>query len=327
MPSSSATRNILSRIYGAVIRARNLLYDAGILKIHAVPGVVVVSVGNIEAGGTGKTPLTMALASELSSRGLRTCIVTRGYRGTLKGPVVVERHHTSGEVGDEALLMARTLSVPVIKSPDRVKGALLARVRFGCEVVVLDDAFQHRRIGRDMDIVLVSRDVARERLLPAGALREHASALGRADHTVSMKGAGAQGLSADLRPVSLVNLRGETTDLEALTGARVLAFCAIGSPGHFFGMLERLGAQVERMPFGDHHRFSAGDAVGIMDRAAAKDLVLTTEKDLVKIEPNWFSGIQDRFFAVRVALDMPGLKDIADEIEGIAKTRRVPGQG
>ncbi len=326
MTSSSATRKLLARIYGLVIRTRNLLYDSGILKSRPVPGVVV-SVGNIEAGGTGKTPFTMALATELACRGLRTCIVTRGYKGSLPGPVVVENHHTSHEVGDEALLMARTLCVPVIKSPDRVKGALLAHVLFGCEVVVLDDGFQHRRIGRDLDIVLVSRDVAGEELLPAGALREHTSALNRADHVVAMKGAGSSNLTADLKPVCLVNPRGETMDLKTISGKRVLAFCAIGSPEHFFTMLERLSTGVNRLAFSDHHRFRISDAAMIMDRAAGKDLLLTTEKDLVKIDLSWFPGMENRLFAVRIALDMPGLKDIADEIERLAQKRRVPGQG
>ncbi len=326
MPSSSATRKLLARIYGALIKARNLLYDAGILTARAVPGVVV-SVGNVEAGGTGKTPFAMALAAELASRGLATCIVTRGYKGSCRDPLVVKKNHTSDEVGDEALLMARTLSVPVIKSPDRVKGVLLARTLFDCEVVVLDDGFQHRRIGRDLDIVLVTRNVAREELLPAGTLREHASALKRAHHVVAMKGSGTSGLTADLKPVCLVDLRGVRAGLESLSGKRALAFCAIGSPHHFFAMLERLGADVDRLAFGDHHRYCIEDAVMVMDRAAGKDLVLTTEKDLVKIEPSWFTGVENRLFAVRIALDMPWLKDIADEIERLAVTRRVPGQG
>ena len=326
MPSSSAIRRLLASIYGAVIRIRNFLYDAGFLKIHVVPGVVV-SVGNIEAGGTGKTPFTMALAAELSSRGLTSCIVTRGYKGSIKGPAVVEGHHTSEEVGDEALLMARTLTVPVIKSPDRVKGALLARTMFGCDVVILDDGFQHRRLGRDLDIVLVSRDVAREELLPDGALREHESALKRAHHVVAMKGIDTSPLTADLKPVCLVDPQGKTMDLETLSGKRVLAFCAIGSPQHFFSMLERLGAGVDRLAFSDHHRFCLDDAAMIMDMAAGKDVILTTEKDMVKIEPSWFSGMEDRLFAVRIALDMPGLKDIADEIELLARKRSVPGQG
>jgi tetraacyldisaccharide 4'-kinase len=326
MPSSSAIRDLLARIYGAVIRIRNSLYDAGFLKIRSV-AAVVVSVGNIEAGGTGKTPFAIALASELSSRGLVTCIVTRGYKGALKGPVVVKASHTSDEVGDEALLMARTLHVPVIKSPDRVRGALLARAQFGCEIVVLDDGFQHRRIGRDMDIVLVSRDVEKERLLPAGNLREPATALRRAHHVVAMKGTTPRGLAADLKPVCLIANQGGTASLDTLSGKRVLAFCAIGSPGHFFGMLEGLCRDVERLAFADHHRYRISDAAAIMDRATGKDLVLTTEKDLVKIDPSWFSGMTDRFYALRIALDMPGLKDIADEIEGIAKKRRVPGQG
>jgi tetraacyldisaccharide 4'-kinase len=326
MPSSSGIRNLLALVYGAAIRARNALYDTGVLPVRSVPPVVV-SVGNIEAGGTGKTPFTMALASTLASRGIRTCVVTRGYRGKLKGPVVVRPDHASEEVGDEALLMARTLSVPVIKSPDRIRGALLARVCCGAEVVVLDDGFQHRRIRRDQDIVLVSRDVSKERLLPAGPLREHAGALARAHHVVAMKGSGSPGLAADLRPLCLVGMDGKTSSLDTLTGRSILAFCALGRPEHFFGMLEGMCSHLDRLAYPDHHRYTRGDAVAIMDRASGADLIMTTEKDLVKIDPSWLAGLAGRLRAVRVSLDMPGLEDIADGIEELARMRRVPGQG
>jgi tetraacyldisaccharide 4'-kinase len=279
MPSSSGIRNFLALVYGAAVRVRNALYDAGALPVRSVPPVVV-SVGNIEAGGTGKTPFTMALASALASRGIRTCVVTRGYRGKLSGPVVVRPDHASDEVGDEALLMARTLGIPVIKSPDRVRGALLARVCCGAEVVVLDDGFQHRRLRRDLDIVLVSRDVSKERLLPAGPLREHAGALARAHRVVAMKGSGFPGLAADLKPLCLVGMDGKTSELGTLAGRRILAFCAIGKPEHFFGMLQGLCSHLDRLAYPDHHRYTQGDAVEIMDRASEADLIVTTEKDL-----------------------------------------------
>jgi tetraacyldisaccharide 4'-kinase len=326
MPSSSGIRNLLALVYGAAIRARDTLYDAGVLPVRSVPPVVV-SVGNIEAGGTGKTPFTMALASTLASRGIRTCVVTRGYRGKLSGPVVVRPDHDSVEVGDEALLMARSLGVPVIKSPDRVRGALLARVCCGAEVVVLDDGFQHRRIRRDMDIVLVSRDVSKERLLPAGPLREHAGALARAHHVIAMKGSGFPGLAADLKPQCLVGMDGRTSSIDSLAGRSIFAFCAIGRPEHFFGMLEGGCGRLDRLAYPDHHRYTRGDAVEIMNRASGADLIVTTEKDLVKIDPSWPAGLAGRIRAVRISLDMPGLEDIADGIEELARMRRVPGQG
>src|SRR5512137_1744594 len=119
--SSSAMLRFLSLLYAAAVKARNALYDMGFLRTYKTP-LVVVSIGNIEAGGTGKTPFTVALSSELSRRGLKVAIVTRGYRGSLTGPVIVERQHSVDEAGDEAVLMARSVGIPVIKSPDRVNG-------------------------------------------------------------------------------------------------------------------------------------------------------------------------------------------------------------
>ncbi len=316
----------LSLLYAVAVKARNALYDRSILRTYKTP-LVVVSIGNIEAGGTGKTPFTVALSSELSRRGLKVAIVTRGYRGSLTGPVIVERQHSVDEAGDEAVLMARSVGVPVIKSPDRVNGALFVYTRLKSEIVVLDDGFQHRRLERDLDIVLVSRDVTHESLLPAGPLREPASSLGRADIIIAMKGAPHEGPRADLRPVCLVDAKGATRSLQSFSTQKALAFCAIGKPSHFFAMAERLCMNVERISFGDHHHYNRRDIMEIMDKAAGKDIIITTEKDLVKIDPVWFGSLAERLFAVRVALDMPELGKIADEIEQLARDRRVPGQG
>ncbi|HVN72167.1 MAG TPA: tetraacyldisaccharide 4'-kinase [Desulfomonilia bacterium] len=322
MHSSSALYDLLSLIYGAGVKVRNILYDSGVLKSYRAP-LLVVSVGNIEAGGTGKTPFTMALAEGLSRRGLKTAIVTRGYKGTLKGPVRVAPNHLIEEVGDEALLMARLVDLPVIKSPDRVKGALFAHVHLGSDIIILDDGFQHRRLRRDMDIVLVSRDITREKLLPAGMLREPAASLRRADVIVAMKGSLCSRLKADLKPMSFVDLQGEEAGLELIKGKRVLAFCAIGRPEHFFAGLEGLGAQVERLAYKDHHRYSMADVREIMDHASGSDLILTTEKDLVKIDPKWFAGLEKRIFVVKAGIEMTGLEGILDEIEHMAGHSRI----
>jgi tetraacyldisaccharide 4'-kinase len=313
----------LSFLYGSVVNIRNMLYDREILPVHKTPPVVV-SIGNIEAGGTGKTPLAMALAEDLLKRGRRVSILTRGYRGSLKGPVLVQARHRADEAGDEALLMARSLNVPVIKSPDRVRGALFAYTHFGSEIVILDDGFQHRRLHRDMDIVLVSRDISQERLLPAGPLREPPSSLRRADFTIAMKGAHHEGIPADLKPQGLIDLQGNMTGLDAIAGKSALAFCAIGKPSHFFSLVESLGVKVEGIPFGDHHRYGKGDIIAVLDKAAGKDVILTTEKDLVKIDPHWLGSLSERLFAVRVAIEMPELENIADEIERLAEDSRVP---
>jgi len=316
----------LSLLYAGVVKARNALYDRGLFRTYKTTPVVV-SIGNIEAGGTGKTPFTIALSSELSRRGLKVAIVTRGYRGSLTGPVIVERRHSVKEAGDEAVLMACSVDAPVIKSPDRVKGVLFAHNHLGSEIVVLDDGFQHRRLERDFDIVLVSRDLSHEGLLPTGALREPASSLGRADIIVAMKGAPYEGPRADLRPLCLVDATGTTRSLQSLSTQKALAFCAIGIPSHFFTMAEGLCMSVERISFRDHHVYSRADITEIMDKAAGKDIIITTEKDLVKIDPVWFGSLAERLFAVRVALDMPELGKIADEIEQLVRDRRIPGQG
>lgn len=326
MRFSSALCNALSILYGAAVRLRNFLFDKGILCIGKVP-ITVVSVGNIEAGGTGKTPLTMALASMMEQRGVRTCIVTRGYRGRLTGPLLVRPSHRADEVGDEAVLMARTLDVPVVKSPDRTRGALFALVHLGSELVILDDGFQHRWLERDMDIVLVSRDIAHERLLPAGPLREPPSSLSRATHVFAAKGSGLPYPPCDLVPVSLVDIDGQTHPLSSLSGRKVLAVCGVGSPEGFFRLARTLCAAMDTMAYPDHHRYTRKDMDEIARRSEGMDAVLTTEKDLVKMDAGSIPRMKQRWYALRVQAQSPVLEEIADEIEHIVQTRRVPGQG
>ncbi len=321
--SSSIMRKGLSGLYGLIISARNHLYDTG-LKAEHDAGVPVVSIGNIEAGGTGKTPFTIALCRELVVRGLRPVIVTRGYKGRLKGVVQVGPGHDFRDVGDEALLMAHVAGVPVIKSPDRVRGALYARDVLKAGIVLLDDGFQHRRIKRDLDIVLVSGDISKESLLPLGRLREPVRSLRRADIVVYTKGSGCTGIHAELLPASLVDGSGRIHDLTMLKGKKVLAVSGIARPQHFIATLEGLGATVQGLSFHDHHAFTSRDMEKITARASAADLIVTTEKDMVRLNPSMFD---DRWLALRVEMHIEGIETIVREIEGIVKKSGIPRQG
>lgn len=316
-------RKALSHLYGLAVGARGFLYDTGIFAAHRT-GIPVVSIGNIEAGGTGKTPMTIALARELAARGLKPAIVTRGYRGRLRGPVRVRAGHRPEDVGDEALLMARISGTDVIKSPDRVRGALFARSELGADLVLLDDGFQHRRIHRDLDIVLVSGDVRTGALLPAGSLREPADALKRADIVIHTKGAGGGGITAELVPCSLIDPSGSREDLSVLQGRSVLAVCGIARPAHFSEMMGGFGARVETMAFPDHHRFSPRDMEAIGEKARGKDLIVTTEKDMVRLDPRLIDG---RWRALRVEMRVSAMDAIVREIEGIVKGGSISRQG
>ncbi len=312
---------ILSLIYGLVVYLRNLFYDTGVLKSHQAP-CLVVSVGNIEAGGTGKTPFSLALAEELKSRGYKVAIVTRGYKGKEKGVLRVDGSCDVRGVGDEALFMAKSSSVPVVKAVDRLKGALYATRKLGVDMVILDDGFQHRRLSRDMDIVLVSRDLRKEHLLPWGNLREHASQLKRAHMVVYTKGSGGKGkVHASLCPQCLVASNGKEHACELLQGKSILAFCGIARPEDFFELLEGLGAHVEPMVFRDHHLFSKQDIERIKRRARHHDLVVTTEKDMVR----FYSDMPgDNWYSLRVRMKVDGMDIIVQEIEKIAGKGRIP---
>jgi tetraacyldisaccharide 4'-kinase len=280
----------LEAVYGAVTRVRGALYDAGLLAVHD-PGIPSISVGNLSVGGTGKTPVAAWVARALGDRGAHPAIVLRGYGGD--EPLVHELLNPG---------------IPVIAGADRVAGVGEARRR-GADVAVLDDAFQHRRVRRAADIVLVSADRwdGRVRLLPAGPWRESLRALRRASLVlVTRKAASpetAEGVATALRgaapdvaqatahlaPAALrrVGEPGAIRPLDGLAGSRVLALSAIGDPTAFRRQLEVLGARVEAANFPDHHAFSVSDVSHIARRAAAADLVVCTLKDAVKLGPLW----------------------------------------
>jgi tetraacyldisaccharide 4'-kinase len=278
-----------SWLYSSIVRMRGALFDRELLHVHrsAVP---VLSIGNLSVGGTGKTPLAAWAAERLRASGARPAVLLRGYGG------------------DEPLVHA-TLNpdIPVIADPDRVAGARKA-LEAGADCAILDDGFQHRRLARIADWVLVSAEQPPEpaRLLPAGPWREPTNALRRATVAIvtrksaSLEAAsavaarlgeryGVDGAIVHLAPSDVVDVRAQQgIGLERLRGARVLVVAAIGAPAAFAAQVRDLGvAQCESLTFRDHHRFTASDVKGIVQASARFDVVVCTLKDAVKLAPLW----------------------------------------
>lgn len=269
--------------------------------------VTVISVGNLTVGGNGKTPLTLFLANRLAARGYRVGIVSRGYGAKLHNGVtaLVVAHGqiflSVGEAGDEPLMMAHRFDGPIAVARRRIHGIALLLAKYPLDAVILDDAFQHIRLRRDLDVVAVngSRGLGNSRLLPAGPLREPASAMSRAGMIVIVGERGEntvdfpptvldkQILRAQIQTRSLVQLsRGLWSEGPlALQRKRVLAVSGIADPDGFASILMAQGAHVlNHLAFPDHHAYSAGDWATIRSAARDADLVMTTEKDLVKLE-------------------------------------------
>ncbi len=298
-----------SYLYGSAVALRNYLYDRGFLKTYGVP-VPVVSVGNLSAGGTGKTSLVRFLAGELSGK-VHLCILLRGYKRSTKGTLIVSEGEGPlvghSEAGDEAFMLAKLLKgVSVVVSEDRYEGALRAVRDLKAELILLDDGFQHRRLKRDLDIVLLSKRDLSDRLLPAGLLREPLSSLKRADAIVLSY--------QDLEPFSFSfgdkrifkmfrrnwHLKDRTfaeIPLEKLKGKEIIAFAGLGSNEQFFATLKRLGFALKNtLSFPDHHHYRDF-------RPKKGEIYITTLKDMVKL-PSY-----DNVFALDFHLEVEGLKE------------------
>jgi tetraacyldisaccharide 4'-kinase len=273
--------NPLSGAYAAVVRTRNSLYQRHWLKTLSLRGPVV-SIGNISAGGSGKTPFAILLGELVKGRGIKFDVLSRGYGRKTSGVRLVDPGGLPQEFGDEPLLIARRLQVPVIVGEDRYEAGRLAEQQFGPQMHLLDDGFQHRRLARDFDIVLVTPDDARDRLLPAGRLREPLSSLQRADVVVLSSGA-----SAEQFPLGGKNVwRLRRGIVPHNVPSSPVAFCGIARPQQFIQQLRVAGIDpIAEAFFHDHHAYTERDIrdlLQIQKKSAANGFV-TTEKDAVNL--------------------------------------------
>ena len=284
--------------------------------------IPVVCVGNITAGGSGKTPVAIAIAKRLAALGHHPAFLTRGYGGRLPGPLLVNADRARAiDVGDEPLLLAR--SFPTIVSANRPKGADTAGVE-GASVVVMDDGFQNPSLHKDASLVVVDADsgLGNGLLIPAGPLRETADqALSRADGLVIMGRADKADNTIALARSRDIPVFGGTLaptgDLDQWRGKRVIAFAGIGRPEKFFETLASLGADIrEAQVFGDHHAFTDDEAQALLSRARAGALTLvTTEKDMARLTGSGHAGAlaelrsHARTLPVEVTFDDPHTLD------------------
>jgi tetraacyldisaccharide 4'-kinase len=282
--------------YGAVTTARAGLYRAGILRQRRLDGVVV-SVGNLTVGGTGKTPMVLWIAKRLVEEGKRCGILTRGYRG---------EDSTSGNTSDEAQLLRARLGEQVEMGVGADRFAIGQELRRrGVRWFVLDDGFQHMQLARDVDIVLVdATNPFGGRLLPAGRRREPRAALGRADLIVIMRSSYAPAVEAAVRRDSRAPIfyarpelesirkldaeKGRSTDAggAAPRSRKVFAFCGIGNPAAFVADLRRWNLQIAgHRAFRDHHRYQQSDMEALVReaRATGADALVCTEKDFFNL--------------------------------------------
>jgi tetraacyldisaccharide 4'-kinase len=269
-------------MYGAVVRAR--LRRSPQLR----PNVPVICIGNLTLGGAGKTPVAIAILERLKALRASPVALTRGYGGSLNGPVMVEPDHIAAEIGDEPILLAR--HAPTVVAKDRAAGAR-ACVAAGAGVIVMDDGFQNPSISKDLSIAVVDSEsgFGNGRVFPAGPMRESArDGLKRADAVVLMgRGPFDPGHPRTLR-----------ADIRApfaapFDGRRVVAFAGIGRPEKFFHSLERAGAEIVSVfAYPDHHVFDDADIDRMRALAKARGAVLaTTEKDFVRLSPRLRRGI------------------------------------
>jgi len=288
----------LGWLFRLIAAGRRRAYALGWLQAWRAP-VPVIVIGNITVGGTGKTPLTLALVERLRAAGWRPGIVSRGYGGEAEYPLRVTPDSAAAVVGDEPLLLARRAGVPVVVDPLRARGVRHLLSGSDCDLVVCDDGLQHYALARDIEIAVIDgqRGLGSGLPLPAGPLREPPSRLASVDFRV----VNGDWLAAGERPADAATMTltpgawlpvGTGTAASPPSGGAVHAVAGIGHPPRFFALLERLGYQPVPHPFPDHHAYAAGD----LDFTPPLPVVMT-EKDAVKCAglaraDTWFVPVQ-----------------------------------
>jgi tetraacyldisaccharide 4'-kinase len=316
--------------YALAMRIRNRRYDTGSAESHDA-GVPVISVGNLTLGGTGKTPLVEWIARKMRQSQVRVAIVSRGYGAEESG------------YNDEALELELSLpDVPHLQNPDRVSAAQVAVEELEMQLILLDDGFQHRRLQRDLDIVLLdaSEPFGYEHVFPRGTLREPLAGLERADvivlsradmvtpeqrDVIKFRGRryapSAVWCEVEHRVATLLNSNGHEVGIEMLKGKRVAAFCGIGNPSGFRHTLDNLCCEVVAWrEFPDHHNYMRDDVAALSSWGQQADVIVCTRKDLVKLRvptlgsiPLWAVKIEIGFLAGEVEFEKR-IAQIMDQI-------------
>lgn len=278
---------LLSKLYGRIVANRNYDYNSGAKKTVKVT-VPVISVGNITSGGTGKTPMVQFIVRELQKEGYSPAVILRGYRRKGRGLCVVHDGEKVlcdvHESGDEAMLHAVTLNVPVVVCKHKADAAIYVAGQMDADVIVADDAFQHRALHRDADVVLVNSQTYTDALIPRGRLREPVSSLDRADIIVNTE----TDLDYSYTWKSLTNTGWVDATTKPLT--KLIATCAIANPQRFVGSLQEERADVvATILLKDHARYSSEVVNNMIKQAKLNgaDLVVTT-KDAVKLT-EWYN--------------------------------------
>ena len=302
--------NPLTGLYGAATALRNTMFDRGMLSVRRLEQPVV-SVGNLSVGGSGKTPFVIALGELLQARGIGYDVLSRGYRRKTRGVLVVEPGGSAADFGDEPLLIARRLRVPVIVGESRYDAGRLAEQKFQSQLHILDDGFQHRSLFRDFDIVLLTEGDFSDRLLPSGRLREPLSSLGRADAVVLPEGLARNHPSLQQKPVWRV---ARELVIPTLPPAPVV-FCGIARPEQFFAQVRAAGiTPAHEIGFGDHHTYSGRDIdrLQAMRGKLGAGGYMTTEKDAVNLGP--LQANLQPLAVVRLSLTLGHPADVVDAI-------------
>lgn len=305
---------VLSWLYGLLVGLRNRLYDISFLPTVKVPAAVV-SIGNITTGGTGKTPLVAWLCNHFIGKGIKTAVLTRGYK-------------KKGDVADEPAMLTKAVpSIIVIVNPDRVAGAEKAISEHNAKLLVMDDGFQHRKLARDVNIVAIDATVpfGNEKILPAGLLREPLDSLSRADAVVITR---ANQNSPEMideikrritkikpdmvfaaavhKPKYVKLIKDRQLPLEQLKDKRIYAFCGIGNPNAFFQTLTDMTLNiVGKKVYNDHHLYTNDDIEAIYEDARYNkaEFVITTHKDWIKTALLSMDRFQIPFGSMMVELE------------------------
>jgi tetraacyldisaccharide 4'-kinase len=310
--------NPLAAMFGMTVAVRNRLYDRRLLPTRRLEGPVI-SIGNLSVGGTGKTPFLILLGELLKSRDIKFDVLSRGYGRRTRGVLRVDPAGSACDFGDEPLLIARRLGVNVVLGEERYEAGIYAERKFGTQLHLLDDGFQHRALARDFDIVLLTPEDARDHMLPAGRLREPVSSLHRADAIVLTGGATVE--SFPLRNKLVWRLRRGI--IAKNVPSRPVVFCGVARPQNFLLQLRTAGIEpAAEAIFRDHHFYSEHDIRELLNlkQNSEADGFVTTEKDAINLAG--YLSTLDPLAVVRVKMDLVDASDAIDTMTRILTDRR-----